>query len=54
MLSGILQVPEVKEVLLSSRYFNVISNVIRSELIKAVCTCKSFYGGCSSNSYGVI
>ena len=54
MLSGILQVPEVKDVLLSSRYFNVISNVIRSELIKAVCTYKSFYGGRSSNSYGII
>lgn len=34
MLSSILQVPEVKEVLLSSRYFNVISDVIRSELLK--------------------
>lgn len=54
MLSGILQIPEVKEVLLSSRYFNVISNVIRSELVKAVCTCKSSYGGCSGNLYGVI
>lgn len=52
MLAGILQVPEEKEVLLSSRYFSVISSVIRSELIKAV--CKSFYGGCSNNSDHVV
>lgn len=54
MLAGILQVPEVKEVLLSSRYFSVISSVIRRELIKAVCTCKSFYGGLSNNSYRAV
>lgn len=54
MLAGILQVPGGKEVLLSSRYFSVISSVIRSELIKAACTRESFYGGCSNNSYGVV
>lgn len=54
MLAGTLQVPEVKEVVLSSGYFRVVSSVIRSELIKAACTSKPFYGGSSNNSYGVV